>query len=88
VVGAYRTIRHELETYGHGLSEKPEILCLSKVDALDEEALAARRAELEWASGRPVHAISAVAQRGLGPVLDAAWKLVLERRRERTAETA
>ena len=26
VVGAYRTIRHELETYGHGLSEKPEIL--------------------------------------------------------------
>ena len=88
VVGAYRTIRHELETYGHGLSEKPEILCLSKADALDEEALEARQAELAEAAGRPVHAISAVAQRGLGPVLDAAWKLVLERRRERTAETA
>jgi GTPase len=37
---AYRTIRRELEAYGEGLDEKPEILALSKTDAVDEETLA------------------------------------------------
>jgi GTPase len=36
----YRTIRRELAAYGGGIEEKPEILALSKVDAIDEEALA------------------------------------------------
>src|SRR5664279_4999304 len=36
----YRTIRRELAAYGGGLEEKPEILALSKVDAVDEETLA------------------------------------------------
>jgi hypothetical protein len=56
--------------------------------ALDEATLAARRTELEAAAGRPVHAISAVAQRGLEPVIDAAWTLVQERRRERAEAAA
>src|SRR5919197_100374 len=33
VVGAWRTIRRELEAYGHGLAEKPEIIALNKSDA-------------------------------------------------------
>jgi len=33
---AYKTVRHEIEAYGHGLAEKPEIVALSKADALDE----------------------------------------------------
>ena len=36
---AYKTVRHELEAYGHGLAEKPEIVALSKADALDEDTL-------------------------------------------------
>ena len=36
---AYRIVRQELEAYGGGLSEKPEIVALSKVDAVDEEVL-------------------------------------------------
>ena len=36
----YRTIRRELEAYGEGLDEKPEIVALSKIDAVDEETLA------------------------------------------------
>ena len=32
---AYKTVRRELEAYGEGLAEKPEIVALSKVDALD-----------------------------------------------------
>ena len=31
----YKTVRHELEAYGHGLADKPEIVALSKADALD-----------------------------------------------------
>jgi GTPase len=90
VAGAYRTIRRELESYGHGLADKPEILCLSKGDALDEETAAARLRELAGAAGgREVHPISAVAQRGIEPVLGRAWDLVQERRRrEREAAEA
>ena len=36
---AYKTIRHELEAYGHGLEEKTEIVALSKCDTVDEETL-------------------------------------------------
>jgi GTPase len=35
----YRTVRRELAAYGEGLSEKAEIIALSKVDAVDEETL-------------------------------------------------
>jgi GTP-binding protein len=31
---AYRVVRGELESYGHGLADKPEIVALSKSDAL------------------------------------------------------
>src|SRR4030081_2425267 len=39
VVGAYRTIRRELADYGHGLADKPEIVGLNKIDAIDPEAV-------------------------------------------------
>ncbi len=35
----YRTIRRELAAHGEGLDEKPEIVALSKIDAVDEETL-------------------------------------------------
>ena len=34
----YKTVRAELDAYGNGLEEKPEIVALSKVDLLDEAA--------------------------------------------------
>ena len=37
VVGAYRTIRDELADYGHGLADKPEIVGLNKIDAIEPE---------------------------------------------------
>jgi GTPase len=88
VAGAYRTIRHELEGYGQGLAQKPELLCLSKCDALDETTIAERSAALAEVAGREVWPISAVAQRGLDPVLNAVWALVQERRRRARDEAA
>ncbi len=34
---AYKAVRGELEAYGSGLAEKPEIVALSKADALDTD---------------------------------------------------
>jgi GTP-binding protein len=56
---AYRIVRRELDAYGHGLSEKPEILALSKCDAMPEDELKKKRAALKRASGREPLPISA-----------------------------
>lgn len=69
IVRAWRTVRSELEAYGHGLAAKPEILCLNKTDALDAGTIARKRRALEKATAAPVHAISGVSGRGLEPVL-------------------
>ena len=44
VVGAWRTVREELKAYGEGLADKPEILALNKIDALDSKTRKARAA--------------------------------------------
>jgi GTP-binding protein len=46
---AYRTVRRELEAYGAGLAEKPEIVALSKIDAVDAETLKQQRERLKRA---------------------------------------
>lgn len=52
--GAYRTIRNELEEYGGGLAERPEVVVLNKTDAMTAQARASRVKALERASGKPV----------------------------------
>ncbi|MBO6724481.1 MAG: GTPase ObgE [Rhizobiaceae bacterium] len=66
---AYRTIRRELEAYGHGLTDKPEILALSQVDLLDAETRAERVAALEAEAGRAPMLLSAAANEGVTEVL-------------------
>lgn len=85
IVRAYRTIRRELEAYGHDLAKKPEILCLSKCDALDPASVARKRRALAKASGAEVWPISAATGRGLEPVLERALALVRAARAERRA---
>ncbi len=45
----YRTVRRELAAYGAGLADKAEIVALSKVDAVDEAALAKQTERLKRA---------------------------------------
>jgi GTPase len=52
VAGAYRTIRHELDLYDHGLADKPEVVGLNKIDAIDSAAARAKRAALRRAAAR------------------------------------
>ena len=76
VAQAYRTVRTELDAYGHGLAAKPEILCLNKVDALGEDQRAHQRECLVAASGTSVQLLSGVAGEGVREVLAAAHRAV------------
>jgi GTP-binding protein len=69
VAEAYRVIRGELEAYGAGLEEKPEIVCLNKCDALLEEERDEKLEALREASGGDVLAISGVSGEGIEAVL-------------------
>ncbi len=85
VVGAYKTIRAELEAYGHDLDEKPEVIGLNKIDAMDAAAIKKKSAALARAAkklspGAQVMALSGVAKTGVTEVLRALHKHVRKRR--------
>jgi GTP-binding protein len=62
---AYTTVKRELEAYGGGLKDKPEIVALSQIDVLDEETLKKKAKELQKACGRPPMLISAAINKGM-----------------------
>ncbi len=71
VAASYHIVRDELDAYGAGLTAKPVIVALNKVDTLDDELIAALSAELAEASGAPVLALSGASGAGVEAVLDA-----------------
>jgi GTP-binding protein len=73
VVDAYRTIRQELELYGHGLADKPEIVGLNKTDALDGGALRVKLAALHRVTrdGAAVLPVSGATGAGVREALEA-----------------
>ena len=70
VATSYRIVRDELDAYGAGLTDKPVVVALNKIDTLDDELVAALSAELEEASGAEVIPLSAAAGTGVDWVLD------------------
>ncbi|BCI67425.1 GTPase ObgE [Acetobacter aceti] len=89
VVEAWRTIRTELDEYGGGLAEKPEIIVLNKADAMTPQQISGRKRALEKASGSKVMVMSGVARQGVDDVLRALYDVVAAARAERVenAET-
>ena len=77
---AYRTVRRELEAYGHGLAGKPEIVALSQADTLDADARKKKLASLRRAAGRPPILLSAVSGEGVEEALRALMTVVEEAR--------
>jgi GTP-binding protein len=86
VAEAWRTVRHELESYGEELGDKTEFLVLSKVDALDEETRKAKAKELAKASGAQVRQVSGVSGEGVTELLREAYALVRARKGEAAEE--
>lgn len=70
VATSYRIVRDELDAYGAGLTDKPVVVALNKIDTLDDELIAALSAELEEASGHPVIPLSGASGVGLDWALD------------------
>jgi GTP-binding protein len=68
-VAAWRTVRGEIDAYGRGVPDKPEVVCLTKADLVSGDELAAKRRVLAAATGAPVEAISAAARTGLDALL-------------------
>ncbi|MGD9650514.1 MAG: GTPase ObgE, partial [Dongiaceae bacterium] len=78
----YKTVRAELEAFGHGLAEKPEIVAINKIDALDETARKKQASALKKASGQPPFLISAASHAGVKEVLRALRDMIAKARAE------
>ena len=72
----YKTVRHELEAYGNGLAGKPEIVALSKADALSPEQLKEQVARLKRAAKKAPLVVSGVSRNGVPEVLRSLTKVI------------
>jgi GTP-binding protein len=88
VAAAYRTVRDELAAYGHGLAAKPELVALSKIDALTADEVDAGAAALEAAGVPRVFRLSSLIRTGLPALLRAAAQQVERARASAVAEPA
>ena len=77
---AYKTVRNELIAYGHGLEEKPEIVALSKTDAVDPATLKKQVERLKRAAGQKPLALSAVSGAGIEAALRQLFDIIAEAR--------
>ncbi len=68
---AWRIVRGELDGYGAGLDDKPEVIALTKADLLDDKTRAKLVKALEKETGAKVFPISAPLEEGIEPLLDA-----------------
>ncbi len=69
-VQAWKTVSKELEKYGGGLAEKPQILALNKADLLDDELMADIANQLRAAGAEHVLPVSGATGEGLDAALD------------------
>ena len=88
VVGAWKTVRAELAAYGEGLAKKPELVALSKSDALTKKTLAEKKAKLKRAIKREPLVLSAHSGEGIKEALRALLALIEKRRRKETPKEA
>jgi GTP-binding protein len=73
---AYKIVRGELEAYGQGLTDKPEIVALSKSDALAKDAIKTQAGKLKKACKKTPLVLSAQSGDGVQEVLRALLKII------------
>jgi GTP-binding protein len=62
-------VRGEVEAYGAGLAEKPEIVALSKADAVPQDEMKKKARALKKAAGAAPFIVSAASGEGVQKVL-------------------
>ena len=70
-IEAWRVVRGELEAYGAGLEDKPEVLALSRADLVEPKDMAKLVKKLAKVSGVQPMVVSAATGDGLDDLLDA-----------------
>ncbi|MBV9568096.1 MAG: GTPase ObgE [Hyphomicrobiales bacterium] len=85
---AYKTVRFELEAYGNGLEAKPEIVALSKADALDATVLKQQAARLKRAAKQTPLILSSATRRGVQEALRALASHIPPSRAQETEQTS
>jgi GTP-binding protein len=82
---AYKIVRGELTAYGHGLEDKPEIVALSKVDAVTPEFLKEQKARLKRAAKCEPILLSSASGAGVPEALRALMGIITKARTEEAA---
>jgi GTP-binding protein len=75
---AYKTVRAELDAYGEGLTDKPEIVALTKIDAMTPEDIKQQAARLKRAAKKTPLLLSAQSRQGVTEALRALLKVIDE----------
>ncbi|HWM82198.1 MAG TPA: GTPase ObgE [Pseudolabrys sp.] len=73
---AYRVVREELEAYGQGLAEKPEIVVLTKIDAMTPDEIKSQAAKLKRVARQTPLLLSSATRQGVDEVLRALRKAI------------
>ncbi len=73
---AYKIVRRELEAYDHGLTDKPEVVALSKSDALTKEVIKTQAGKLKKACKKTPLVLSAQSGDGVQEALRALLKII------------
>jgi GTPase len=85
---AYKTVRAELSAYGEGLDQKPEVVALSKADAMSADDIKQQVAQLKRVAKKSPLVVSAVSGEGVKEILRTLLKIIEEARRETGAQRA
>jgi GTPase len=85
IAGTYLAIRREVAAYGNGLAEKPEIVGLNKIDALEADMVAIKIRQLRRVAGRgaAIMPLSGVTGAGVPEVLGALFAALTAAHTER-----
>ncbi len=79
---AWKTVRKELKSYGEGLENKPEIVALSKADAVTPKILAEQKAKLKKACKTEPLVLSAHSRKGVESALRTLVKVIEKHRKD------
>jgi GTP-binding protein len=85
---AYKIVRDELEAYGQGLTEKPEIVALSKSDAMTPQAIKIQIAKLKKGCKKTPLVLSAQSREGVQEALRALAAIIEKARKNPQPEEA
>jgi len=76
VAGSYTTVRNELDSYSVKLKDKIEIICLNKIELLDEKEIKTKLKAITKASGQEPFLISGYSGHGMQGVLKKALEMI------------